>query len=731
MEVPTKPYACPICGLWFLKWGVCKSHFSSSVLCLHALDEEVSSASSTDSAFEGSEELHLQAQCRRAARAVSERQLQADSVRKRMNKACREGLLTGGEWKQIASQFPEVFELSAAVQDSVVSRFLAPGHENFRWIPDKIAWFSRCLEFSQKTISTVVQANGLSPARALVSALASLCLVPDSHEYYKRYLRLVPKVQLQIVSALHASAPIVEGKHFFDFFSSLCFNEECIHQLEARPPRSIDKRSSMQVQELKWTLYHEILEKIKTSKPGYERQVFAHLALAGPGATKTSESLVYTHAETEHERQKMEAAKCSLLHAAAASSHVRVCARLIAEGFEVNEVAGTQKEAPLHLAASRGKVLVVTLLIQKRAEIDLQDGAGSTPLHRAVRACVSSCTHAVVTHPSLQYEVCKLLLEAGSSCSLELCEAIAMEICPLFDLRNLICFHRKLLLLASRLDIDDMVTTELGKLQYETRNYAIDFFVEQIKICEDAAALEFCAFVRSDFIQVRDQVQRWANLLVKRLDLSHKAVDTLMSLPPYAAHYALDTWKLRESEPGVFMKYQARNGLGAGQPAQVAKRDAGPDMGLSDNLVDHIKSESVQQVVKLCRQKLRPWFCSLGLCEKMATLRLDEEIVCKEQVLLRIDLFIQRATNPLQQDDFSEVAKSFLYMFACRGTRNSVVHVSELLTIIELQIADMARCRCTDWTAAIATFLQRVDPVLYAQAEAQQRHHCTKMIEAL
>lgn len=73
----------------------------------------------------------------------------------------------------------------------------------------------------------------------------------------------------------------------------------------------------------------------------------------------------------------------SLLLLAAAKGHVEIIAILLDNGPELNR-AGSAGTTALHQAASRGYTEIVKMLIGKGADLNIQDRDGDTPTHRAL-----------------------------------------------------------------------------------------------------------------------------------------------------------------------------------------------------------------------------------------------------------------------------------------------------------------------------------------------------------
>lgn len=73
------------------------------------------------------------------------------------------------------------------------------------------------------------------------------------------------------------------------------------------------------------------------------------------------------------------------LHYAARSGHIDICRRLLSGGAEVDGQTKSGGVTPLQRAAMRGRLGVVSLLVEcGRANVKAQDADGKTALHRAV-----------------------------------------------------------------------------------------------------------------------------------------------------------------------------------------------------------------------------------------------------------------------------------------------------------------------------------------------------------
>ncbi|GAB4813660.1 hypothetical protein N2152v2_000706 [Parachlorella kessleri] len=89
----------------------------------------------------------------------------------------------------------------------------------------------------------------------------------------------------------------------------------------------------------------------------------------------------------------------TLLHQAVFGEKEERVAAILATGTGVINHPNRQGQTPLHLAADRGLVSIVKLLLDHGAAVDLQDDDGSTPVHLAAQGS--------------QREVVELLVKAG------------------------------------------------------------------------------------------------------------------------------------------------------------------------------------------------------------------------------------------------------------------------------------------------------------------------------
>jgi len=524
----------------------------------------------------------------------------APEVVKRLDRATQNGLLSEAERHELEDKFEELAEHPPAVQAAAVEKFIAPGLADLRWVVDKGGWLSRCLRFCIRTNSAELPPQAGSPAAGLIAALAAHGLLPDAltQECWDTYAAQPPELQQCIVRAMRISILANVTCRLRDHFLHIVRNERMIYELEDGPmPRVETEPEPLEWEAIDGTLYQRLLQQMLFKQRKSEERLLRELAEAEPHVKPGSPgSLLYLHAATAQARRQGSAEVLSVLHAAAASGLVRICARFIAEGLDVNECAGCQEFTPLHLAASHGEVEVVRLLLRQRADPNARDGEGHSALYGAISAAVhlrqrhggdsgGVAGSTMMTHHSLQLKACNLLLLAGAENAPEgnfsnrepqSAASLAEENC-LFDLRNLIRLHGRLRGLQQRFQMPDVAISELCRLQFETALFVVLIFERHMNVSVEAAPTEFRALISSDFIQARDQVQRLGNRLARRLFLSKRAVDALVDLPPAAGMHALRTWKIEEIIPRV---YEVSEHLNAPQPPAPQPADAvGADPG--------------------------------------------------------------------------------------------------------------------------------------------------------
>ena len=92
----------------------------------------------------------------------------------------------------------------------------------------------------------------------------------------------------------------------------------------------------------------------------------------------------------------------TLLHQAAALGHVQIVTLLLDKGADVNKLSATsvrgRRTAPLHAASAAGAAAVIDLLVSRKADVNLLDGDGATALHAAVSGGAVESVRALLRH---------------------------------------------------------------------------------------------------------------------------------------------------------------------------------------------------------------------------------------------------------------------------------------------------------------------------------------------
>mmetsp|Transcript_74257 Transcript_74257/g.207440 ORF Transcript_74257/g.207440 Transcript_74257/m.207440 type:complete len:838 (+) Transcript_74257:862-3375(+) len=462
---------------------------------------------------------------------------------------------------------------SAKVQIAAVEKFLSIGYGTLRGVVDKGRWFERCLCFCARTSLAKPPEVGGSPAARLISALHYHALLPDdlSKDYWEMYRSMPPDLQERVADAVQKSTfTNVTDKMVSEHFANICSNERAILEITSgAPPVLLQRPQQQSMESIDGTLYKRLLRGMLFDRRRSEELLLRELGNPSLEVRAGAEgSLLLVHVSTSEARMEGEADVLSLLHAAAATGLVRVCARFIAEGLDVNERAGRQQTTPLHLAASKGEVGVVELLLRMQADPSSVDGAGHSVLRCAVAAAAElqdqqgSCgMTAGGTSVSQQFKVCSLLLIAGAEDTtggdgvdgekIQGAEEM-IERHNLTGMQKLFHLHRRLRSLKEKVAIDEACVAELCELQFETAMLVIHVFHRYLSPSPAAAATEFRAFVASDYIQERNKIQMMGNRLAKKLGLKKRAVDVIVALPPEAARLALSTLKVEETQPKVY-----------------------------------------------------------------------------------------------------------------------------------------------------------------------------------
>ncbi len=101
-------------------------------------------------------------------------------------------------------------------------------------------------------------------------------------------------------------------------------------------------------------------------------------------ALQKGASVEYYHRPEDHK---------TCLHMAAESGHLEICQQLLEAGSNVNQIAITNKDTPLVLAASYGHAHIVKVFLEHDpiAEINSQNAYGNSALHEAARHGFLEC----------------------------------------------------------------------------------------------------------------------------------------------------------------------------------------------------------------------------------------------------------------------------------------------------------------------------------------------------
>lgn len=492
------------------------------------------------------------------------------SVLQQLDRAVQSGYLLEAEKKQLEEQLLILEEQPPAVQIAAVSKFVSLRFSDFRWISKKAIWLQRCMKFCIRTSSSSLPSSDSSATSKLVAALASHALLPDSlaQECWDTFIQLPAQLQDNVVRAVKHSLIMSIGEKPSEHFAHLCVNEEVTYNLDAKTKPQAHPTEQLEWEAIDETLYHRLLQQMMFKRRNAEERLLQMLAEDGTGQPGMPGSLLYVHMATSAARQNGSAEFLSLLHAAAACGLDRLCTRFLAEGLQVNEQAGVQETTALHLAAANGAVNVVELLLRNGANPTIKDSEEHTAIYSAMTATALEFENGETDpdapiHSKLQFQVCELLLTGilfveGRGFTMEEeedidIEAIALER-KLPALRNLIRLHRRLRELRRRMPqlMTETLVKEICGLQYETACFVLALFEGHVNVQDEAAYVEYRAILNSEFIQARNQVQRFANRLAKRLELSRKSIDLLMTFPPQAALFALESWRLEEMVEGIY-----------------------------------------------------------------------------------------------------------------------------------------------------------------------------------
>ncbi len=91
-----------------------------------------------------------------------------------------------------------------------------------------------------------------------------------------------------------------------------------------------------------------------------------------------------------------------LLSADPSKNMLPIAETLIGAGADVNDANNAKKQTALHVACATGKVELVNLLIKNKADLNLKNADGQTPLKFAKKMGCSACATAIKTASDAQ-----------------------------------------------------------------------------------------------------------------------------------------------------------------------------------------------------------------------------------------------------------------------------------------------------------------------------------------
>eukprot|EP00746_Dinoflagellata_sp_MGD_P139407 gnl/MRDRNA2_/MRDRNA2_72875_c0_seq1.p1 gnl/MRDRNA2_/MRDRNA2_72875_c0~~gnl/MRDRNA2_/MRDRNA2_72875_c0_seq1.p1 ORF type:complete len:1035 (+),score=248.34 gnl/MRDRNA2_/MRDRNA2_72875_c0_seq1:451-3105(+) len=614
--------------------------------------------------------------------AVPEKYTVSPRLEQRLRRAVLYGLMLEADLAEIEyeglkpaiemlADFPEM------QQQAAVDRFLGLPDTGLKWVENKRAWLERCILFNPangpenpavpEVLKEVLEAQALTSGY-----LEPFCLM--------EYLKYPAEYQRRVADALRGSV-LCNIQNLSTYFMNFCRNEKiCFPGSPPPPPPSVVTPKVMQWEELDGTLYQVLLQQMLLRR----HHALEHLLhmLSEAVNSPPPMRLQQLHEATAESRRESSADVTSVLHAAAAHGLTRICVRLIHEGLSVNECAGQEECTPLHLAAARGEVGCVRLLLKKAADPHIKDTEGCTPLQCAVQ----NATNDSSTSP--YWKVFQALLEAGGTekgqwflkamDNMQAAEQIAAS-SKFTRLRALIRTWMLIVELRVRCpEIDESTVRGLHGLQYETAVYAIKRFTDELAVGgavkKGSGAAEFAAWLSSEQLQRRDSVQHKANRLWSKLGLQKEAVDALVVLPFEAANHALKTFTIQaESGRELTLRFLEHLAGPAVQACAVSKPDDPYIFGGQN------------------RMKLK-------------------EDARRAEIDKLIDELLAKGTTPLDKKDFDFRVRRFLHEFSLHGGTS---RVGEALGMIETATAIKNREDARSWPAYLAALLRRADPDLY------------------
>lgn len=540
-------------------------------------------------------------------------------------RAVRTFQMTDEELQVLETGMEELGLEPPLAQAMAVEKFFGLPERQLCSVVSKLDWLKRCREFCVRELeSSPASPHNSAKSIALTLALARSALYPDAipQEAWNRFQGLPDSLQGQVLLAVQQTVLAnISKTNLPDFFDYLISNEIKIEDRLSRPITLTNEPEQLSFDSIDDKVYKIILQQFLIKGRLAEEQVLYTLE-----HIMHEQALLRAHRATSEARAAGSAQFLSLLHSAASLGLPRLCARFIADGLDVNEQTGVEAQAPLHLASVKGEAQVVDLLLRHRADPNVRDAEGRTPLYLSVASAVQTADDPRIT-PSQQRRVCHLLLLAGASSS-EGGEAGSPLLSPeqlakqhkLTELHKLMHLHARIRSPPFKDLMTERLTEDLYSLQHETAWFVLKVFASCVRLPSEAAtSLELEAITTSDFIKFRDEIQHMGNRLGRRLQLPRKAVDRLVDLPAEAARYALSTWTVEEVISNEFEVHETIQENSAPQMSSELQRpsadepDAGTGGGIAQGECDHGDqgpsegSTSAPAVGQMYYGKVRKW----------------------------------------------------------------------------------------------------------------------------
>ncbi|RDD46134.1 E3 ubiquitin-protein ligase MIB1 [Trichoplax sp. H2] len=339
----------------------------------------------------------------------------------------------------------------------------------------------------------------------------------------------------------------------------------------------------------------------------------------------------------------------SALHIAVLNSYIEVADLLIQQGHaDINSCNAINGETPLHIAIDKANVKMIELLLERDADINLQDMIGNTPLHKIIRTLTQilarekqSGTYEKIAKTSA-LSIISMLLSKGANINIKDNEgSTPYDLCDHFTL-YLIKLHCQ--------NEEEQSSSNHGEATNKDTKCAICSTAVRNSIflpCQHSLVCWPCAGRMKKCLKCKRSIETFEKLETCRI--CHKKVSETIFKPCGHISTCKDCGSMQRKCPVCRLRIDDRILLNADLDSEAARavspvNEPSPTKRSSIHEVENLKQELKELKEKtLCpvcmdRKKNLVFLCGHGICQ-MCGDRLVECPICRRSIEKKIVLF--------------------------------------------------------------------------------------------